>query len=238
MFKRLKNWLFNRPPEDHVVASFGWVIGTFAAVASAVAFPSLAPIALGVANFASFMALAEGAYGIGGMIGNFCNWVYRKIFKSKKQPANNQNQPSKSEQHRSQEQEKTNDKGQEKSQTEQEKINDKGQEKSQPEQEKTNDKGQEKSQPEPVEPKQRPTTSNSKELLILIKQMQILMQLLQQIRIELEVLQQKNMYTALGNKNSVSLKQFRKPEMMYRPVSRRRKALRRNYLQNSRFVRH
>jgi hypothetical protein len=127
MFKRLKNWLFNRPPEDHVVASFAWVIGTFAAIGSAVAFPAIASVAVGVASFTYLMALAEGAYGIGGMIGNFCNWVYRKIFKSKKQPVNNQNQRSKSDKQPQAEQEKDNgreqpqpEKGKEQSQTKQE----------------------------------------------------------------------------------------------------------------------
>lgn len=219
MFKRLKNWLFNRPPEDHVVASFGWGIGTFAAIGSAVAFPAIASVAVGVASFTYLMALAEGAYGIGGMIGNFCNWVYRKIFKSKKQPVNNQNHRSKSDKQPQAEQEK----GKEEPQAEQK--NSKGKEQPQPGQDKT----QEQPQTEPVEPKQQPITLNSKEFLILIRQMQILMQLLQQTRMELEALRQKNKTLTLENKNSKDLD---------RPISRRNRPLNRNYLQYSRFVRH
>ena len=219
MFKRLKNWLFNRPPEDRVVASFGWGIGTFAAIGSAVAFPAIASVAVGVASFTYLMALAEGAYGIGGMIGNFCNWVYRKIFKSKKQLVNNQNHRSKSDKQPQAEQEK----GKEEPQAEQK--NSKGKEQPQPGQDKT----QEQPQTEPVEPKQQPITLNSKEFLILIRQMQILMQLLQQTRMELEALRQKNKTLTSENKNSKDLD---------RPISRRNRPLNRNYLQYSRFVRH
>lgn len=219
MFKRLKNWLFNRPPEDHVVASFGWGIGTFAAIGSAVAFPAIASVAVGVASFTYLMALAEGAYGIGGMIGNFCNWAYRKIFKSKKQPVNNQNHRSKSDKQPQPEQEK----GKEEPQAEQK--NGKGKEQPQLGQDET----QEQPQAEPVEPKQQPITLNSKEFLILIRQMQILMQLLQQTKMELEALRQKNKSLSLENKNSKDL---------YRPISRRNRPLNRNYLPNSRFVRH
>lgn len=224
MFKRLKNWLFNRPPEDHVAAGFAWIVGTFAAIGSAVAFPAIASVAVGVANFTCLMALAEGAYGIGGMIGNFCNWVYRKIFKSKKQPVNNQNQRSKSDKQPQAEQEKDN--GREQPQPE------KGKEKEQPQSE------QSKPQAEPIEPKQQPITLNSKEFLILIQQMQILMQLLQQTRMELEALRQKNKTLSSENKNPDNLKQFGNSEESTRRISGRRNPANRNYLQYSRFVRH
>ena len=256
MFKRLKNWLFNRPPEDHLVASFGWVVGTFAAIGSAVAFPAIASVAVGVASFTYLMALAEGAYGIGGMIGNFCNWAYRKIFKSKKQPVNNQNHRSKSDKQPQTEQEKAKDNGREQPQPEKE--NGKGKEQPQPGQEKgkeepqaeqKNDKGKEQPQPgqdktqeqpqtEPVEPKQQPITLNSKEFLILIRQMQILMQLLQQTRMELEALRQQNKSLSSENKNPDNLKQFGNSEESPRRISGRRNPANRNYLQYSRFVRY
>ncbi len=246
MFKRLKNWLFNRPPEDHIVAGFAWIVGTFAAIGSAVAFPAIASVAVGVASFTYLMALAEGAYGIGGMIGNFCNWAYRKIFKSKKQPTNKQDQHSKTDKQPQAEQEKGKgreqpqpEKDKEQSQTKQENSqpeqeNGKGKEQPQPEQ----DKAQEQSQAEPVEPKQHPITLNSKEFLILIRQMQILMQLLQQTRMELEALRQKNKSLSSENKNPDNLKQFGNSEELVQPISGRRNPANRNYLQNSRFVRH
>ena len=93
MFKRLKNWIFNKPAEDHAVASFAWFGLSYLALGTTAAFPALAPIAYGTAALASKIGLAEGIITGAHVIKNVLSWGFKKLFGAKKQATPVKTQP-------------------------------------------------------------------------------------------------------------------------------------------------
>ena len=87
MFSRFKNWLLNRPAEDHAVASFAWFGASYLALGSAVAFPALAPVAVGAAVLASKVGVLEGIITGAHVVNNILSWGFKKLFGSKSTPA-------------------------------------------------------------------------------------------------------------------------------------------------------
>lgn len=86
MFKRLKNWILNRPAEDHAIASFAWLGGSCLVASSMIAFPALAPIACSAAIVASEISVIEGIVCGSHIITNFLSWGFKKLFGKKESP--------------------------------------------------------------------------------------------------------------------------------------------------------
>ena len=80
MFKRLKNWILNRPAEDHAVASFAWFGGAYLTMGIATTFPVLAPVAAGAAILATKVGFLEGIIAGAHVINNTLSWGIKKLF--------------------------------------------------------------------------------------------------------------------------------------------------------------
>lgn len=96
MLKRLKDWIFNKPAEDHAVASFAWFGLSYLALGTTTAFPALAPIAYGTAVLASKIGLAEGIITGAHVVKNALTWGFKKLFGRKGQAAPTKGQPGQS----------------------------------------------------------------------------------------------------------------------------------------------
>ena len=94
MFKRLKNWIIDRPASDHGVASFAWFGASYLALGSAVAFPALAPVTVGAAVLASKVGVLEGIITGAHVVNNILSWGFKKLFGSKNTPARTEAAPS------------------------------------------------------------------------------------------------------------------------------------------------
>ncbi len=114
MFKRLKNWILNRPAEDHAIASFAWLGGAYLAASTALAFPILTPIAAGSAFLATKVGILEGIITGAHVVNNVLSWGLNKLFGPKEKSTSQKNEPSESTPN---ENEKTNQKTEEKNQT-------------------------------------------------------------------------------------------------------------------------
>ncbi len=114
MFKRLKNWILNRPAEDHALASFAWFGGAYLATGAAMAFPVLTPIAAGVAVLATKAGILEGIIAGAHVVNNVLSWGFKKLFGSSEKSIPTKNETATS---TPKENEKTNQKAEEKNQT-------------------------------------------------------------------------------------------------------------------------
>lgn len=114
MFKRLKNWILNRPAEDHAMASFAWFGGAYLAAGTAMAFPVLTPIAAGAAVLATKAGILEGIIAGAHVVNNVLSWGFKKLFGSSEKSIPTKNETATS---TPKENEKTNQKAKEKNQT-------------------------------------------------------------------------------------------------------------------------
>lgn len=94
MFKRLKDWVFSNPAEDHAVASFAWFGLSFLATGAATAFPALAPIAYGTAALASKVGFFEGILTAVHVVKKAFSGLFGKKAKPQVQPAPTKSTPA------------------------------------------------------------------------------------------------------------------------------------------------
>ena len=248
MFKRLKNWIFNNPAEDHAVSSFAWFGLSYLALGAAAAFPALAPVAYGTAALAGKIGLFEGILTGAHVINNILSWGFRKIFKPKAQPAPTKTEPASSDNQLEKDNEKTHQ-----PQNTEEKPKDATREEPQPIQEPSPVKqpvqqDMPENNPQPIQTsgiphpglpieqqnsnKPQGTQMSAEQLAALIQQVRILTAQVRQMRQEVMALRAENQ--ALKQKNRLMKRHLARRQR--KNISRRKLVVHRHYILNGRMM--